>query len=187
MISAFVANRTWGIGIDENTAIVVNNDTIDIVGYNGVYIVDLTYARNISNNSQYFNIQNVSVNYLTKEDKFNLVTKETTFAYWKSNIAGQQQHILPKVGKDIFSAWDNKTEEIMNPEEFANTTTYLFNSNGTNVTYGKTYETGPCFIVDFDQSHGIGYVGTKDDLEYISYANLKLNISAVAAYESIDN
>jgi len=65
-----------GIGVDENTAIVVTNkDDVEVVGYMGALVVDLSRAtRNPA--IKEFNIKNARLTYLEKGDSFNLSTKE---------------------------------------------------------------------------------------------------------------
>jgi cyanophycinase len=67
-----------GLGIDENTAMVVNaKRDVEIIGYSGALLLDLSAAitdRGIKG----FNISNATISYLDRGDKFNLVTREFT-------------------------------------------------------------------------------------------------------------
>ncbi|MYN43784.1 cyanophycinase [Pseudoduganella sp. FT93W] len=67
-----------GLGIDENTAMVVNaRRDVEIIGYSGALLLDLSAAitdRGIKG----FNISNATISYLDRGDKFNLVTREFT-------------------------------------------------------------------------------------------------------------
>lgn len=65
-----------GIGIAENTAIVVTDgEWVEVVGYKGVCVLDLSQAK-IDKNINEFNISNAIVTYLDRGDKYNLRTRE---------------------------------------------------------------------------------------------------------------
>ena len=67
-----------GLGIDENSAMVVNaRRDVEIIGYSGALLLDLSAAitdRGVKG----FNISNATISYLDRGDKFNLVTREFT-------------------------------------------------------------------------------------------------------------
>jgi len=67
-----------GLGIDENTAMVVNaRRDVEIIGYSGALLLDLSAAitdRGVKG----FNISNATISYLDRGDKFNLVSREFT-------------------------------------------------------------------------------------------------------------
>jgi cyanophycinase len=61
-----------GLGIDENTAMVVNpRREVEVVGYKGAVLLDLSAARS---QPGIFNVSNVKISYLDNGDRFNLVT-----------------------------------------------------------------------------------------------------------------
>lgn len=83
LFSAIAQNpQILGIGIDENTAIVVTKEgMIQIIGEGAVYFIDgsdITYT-NVSeqNVSEVLSIYNIKVNVLKKGNKFNIITKKT--------------------------------------------------------------------------------------------------------------
>lgn len=67
-----------GLGIDENSAMVVNaRRDVEIIGYSGALLLDLSAAitdRGIKG----FNVSNATISYLDRGDKFNLVSREFT-------------------------------------------------------------------------------------------------------------
>jgi cyanophycinase len=67
-----------GLGIDENSAMVVNaRRDVEIIGYSGALLLDLSAAitdRGVKG----FNISNATISYLDRGDKFNLVSREFT-------------------------------------------------------------------------------------------------------------
>ena len=64
-----------GIGVDENTALVVQNNIAEVIGYKGALVMDIS-AATTNPSIKEFNIKNVKLTYLDRGDKFNLQTKE---------------------------------------------------------------------------------------------------------------
>lgn len=64
-----------GIGVDENTALVVKNNIAQVIGYKGGLVMDFS-AATTNPSIKEFNIKNVKLTYLDRGDKFNLQTKE---------------------------------------------------------------------------------------------------------------
>jgi cyanophycinase len=61
-----------GLGIDENTAMVVNaRREVEVVGYKGAVLLDLSAARS---EPGIFNVSNVRISYLDNGDRFNLAS-----------------------------------------------------------------------------------------------------------------
>jgi cyanophycinase len=62
-----------GLGIDENTAMVVSpNRDVEVVGYKGALLIDLA---NASAQDGAFNVSNVRLSYLDNGDRFNITTR----------------------------------------------------------------------------------------------------------------
>jgi cyanophycinase len=72
-----------GLGIDENTAVVVRRperkqDAVaEVIGYRGALLLDLTEAESNGEVAE-FNVRNVKVSYLDRGDAINLRTREVT-------------------------------------------------------------------------------------------------------------
>lgn len=65
-----------GLGIDENTAMVVGADReVEVVGYRGALLLDM---KNASSKQGDFNVSNVRLSYLDNGDRFNLASGEIT-------------------------------------------------------------------------------------------------------------
>ena len=65
-----------GLGIDENTAMVVTADReVEIVGYRGALLLDMKHA---TSQDGEFNVSNVSLSYLDNGDRFNLANGAIT-------------------------------------------------------------------------------------------------------------
>ncbi len=68
----------YGLGVDENTAVVVRKGTLaKVIGYKGVLILDLSRTEHDPELGK-FNLNNVRLTYLDKGDLFNLETLEIT-------------------------------------------------------------------------------------------------------------
>lgn len=68
----------YGLGVDENTAVVVKQGVnAKVVGYKGVLVMDLSRAEHDDGLGK-FNLNNVRLTYLDKGDLFNLDTLEIT-------------------------------------------------------------------------------------------------------------
>ncbi|MES2072787.1 MAG: cyanophycinase [Pseudomonadota bacterium] len=68
-------NYRLGLGIDENTALVVTHGSdVEVVGYKGAIVLDLSQATSDSSRKE-FNISNASLSYLDSGDRYNFLTK----------------------------------------------------------------------------------------------------------------
>jgi len=70
-------NYKMGIGVDENTAVVIKGKEAEVIGYKGAVIMDLSEATSNSSIPE-FNIKNVKLSYLDQGDKFDFGTKIVT-------------------------------------------------------------------------------------------------------------
>lgn len=71
-----------GIGVDENTALIVHGNDVEVVGYKGAMIMVLSMATQDPELSE-FNLKDVKLTYLDRGDKFNLETKKVTIHPYK--------------------------------------------------------------------------------------------------------
>lgn len=68
----------FGIGVDENSGIIVRNGKdVQVIGYKGALVMDLSKAEHDPKLGR-FNLRNVRLTYLDRGDKFDLKTRETT-------------------------------------------------------------------------------------------------------------
>jgi cyanophycinase len=78
MMPAMLAkNYKLGLGVDENTAMVISGTSVEVIGYKGVMVVDLADASTDSALGR-FNIINARLSYLDRGDKFDFATKRFT-------------------------------------------------------------------------------------------------------------
>ncbi|MYM95803.1 cyanophycinase [Duganella vulcania] len=67
-----------GLGIDENTAMVINAARdVEVLGYQGALLMDLSQAA-VDPGARDFNISNVRVSYLDRGDRYNLASRQFT-------------------------------------------------------------------------------------------------------------
>jgi cyanophycinase len=89
-----------GLGIDENTAMVVSpNRDVEVVGYKGALLVDLSHA---TAQEGPFNVSNVQLSYLDNGDRFNIATRAFTPSPDKSD--GRLDPAKPYYREPLFSA-----------------------------------------------------------------------------------
>jgi cyanophycinase len=89
-----------GLGIDENTAMVVGpNRDVEVVGYKGALVVDLSSANARQGD---FNVSNVRLSYLDNGDRFNIARHSFTPAPDKAD--GRLDPARPYYREPLFSA-----------------------------------------------------------------------------------
>nr|WP_316641096.1 cyanophycinase [uncultured Roseateles sp.] len=66
-----------GVGVDENTAVIFQGDTLEVVGYKGALMADLTDAASDAHVPA-FNLRNVRLSYLDRGDRYQLSTRSAT-------------------------------------------------------------------------------------------------------------
>jgi cyanophycinase len=89
-----------GLGIDENTAMVVGpNREVEVIGYKGALVVDLSNANARKGD---FNVSNVRLSYLDNGDRFNIAHHSFTPAPDKAD--GRLDPARPYYREPLFSA-----------------------------------------------------------------------------------
>jgi cyanophycinase len=89
-----------GLGIDENTAMVVGpNREVEVIGYKGALVVDLSAANARQGD---FNVSNVRLSYLDNGDRFNIARHSFTPAPDKAD--GRLDPARPYYREPLFSA-----------------------------------------------------------------------------------
>ncbi|TFW32920.1 cyanophycinase [Massilia horti] len=90
-----------GLGIDENTAMVVTADReVEVIGYSGALLIDLSNAMT-EPGMQAFNVSNAAISYLDRGDKFNLATRVFTPAPDKTH--GRLDPDNPELREAVFT------------------------------------------------------------------------------------
>jgi cyanophycinase len=89
-----------GLGIDENTAMVVGpNREVEVVGYKGALLIDLAKA---TAQDGPFNLGNVRLSYLDSGDRFNIASR--VFTPSADKAAGRLDAAAPYYREPLFSA-----------------------------------------------------------------------------------
>lgn len=95
-------NYKLGLGIDENTAMVINaKREVEIIGYQGALLLDLTQAKT-NGDIKEFNLTNARISYLDRGDRYNLVTGQYTPSADKVN--GKLDPASPFLNEQVYSA-----------------------------------------------------------------------------------
>ena len=90
-----------GLGIDENTAMVINAAReIEVLGYQGALLLDLSQAATESGKD--FNVSNVRISYLDRGDRYNLLTRQFTPSADK--VEGKVDPQKPYLKELVYSA-----------------------------------------------------------------------------------
>jgi cyanophycinase len=175
-------------GVDENTALVVENAgtssaVMSVVGENGVFVFDLTQASSTRvapgsstpcSSISGFKLCYVRTHYLTQGDTFQPATR--AFGTSKTPLVGSGSLIARPSPEDIFSSPDNSgSTGRKNPREFAIYAGSLFRSTAA-ATDQLTYEgsSSTRFRVCLEESSAEGAAG------YASTAN-----SAVTGFRNL--
>ena len=168
LIYDFRSYGTIGFGIDQDTAIVMDNEnSFRVAGTGAVYIFDVGSAikgSTSSSNHGRWAVRNIRVFYLTAGDRYYFNTGMISFASGKKVNAGN--NVSAKYTADIFS--DNA---------FTSLSTRFFNANRSTSTYGYTSELYPRYRVNlFKKSNSRSYVRKTNGVSKMSYANLYIDI-----------
>jgi cyanophycinase len=95
-------NYKLGLGIDENTAMVINaKREVEIIGYQGALLLDLTQAKT-NGDIKEFNLTNARISYLDRGDRYNLATGQYTPSADKAD--GKLDPANPFLNEQVYSA-----------------------------------------------------------------------------------
>lgn len=94
----------YGLGVDENTALVVRGDNVDVIGYRGAIVLDVSEAKQ-DESIKGFNLQNARLTYLDRGDSINLKTLEITPAEEKNPVKVDYAESSPRsdMGEPVFT------------------------------------------------------------------------------------
>jgi cyanophycinase len=95
-------NYKLGLGIDENTAMVINaKREVEIIGYQGALLLDLRQAKT-NGDIKEFNLTNARISYLDRGDRYNLVTGQYTPSADKAD--GKLDPAQPFLNEQVYTA-----------------------------------------------------------------------------------
>ena len=173
-----------GLGVDENTAVVIHGDDIEVLGGSGAVVVDLLQSR--TNAAQEaFNIANVRLTYLEAGDHFNFKTRVAAPADYK--LRGQkldptEPTYKPEYTDDMFRI------DMLGASALSNSMAYLIDSTRTEVS-GLGFDSLPKpndplaslgFLFRLYKGEGsVGYYTEERGTEAYTILNIYMDISPV--------
>lgn len=95
----------FGIGVDENTAVVIKNDDLEVIGHTGVIVMDVSEAQQ-DPEVKSFNLKNVKLTYLDNGDRLSLSTREVTPSSHKQEgdkLDPNSPEYKPEENEELFS------------------------------------------------------------------------------------
>jgi cyanophycinase len=162
-----------GLGIDENTAMVVSpNRDVEVIGYKGALLIDLA---NASAQDGPFNVSNVRLSYLDNGDRFNIATHVFTPGQDKSD--GMLDPAKPYYREALFSA------DILGNSTVVDLMAKLIDSDqpdAIGLTLGSPHGVQPDLGFEFRFSRtgeSIGYQSAQTDT--YSVYNVRLDIRPI--------
>ncbi|MES2821348.1 MAG: cyanophycinase [Pseudomonadota bacterium] len=177
-------NVPFAFGVDENTALLVQNNPslgqveMEVIGAAGVFVFDLRNKERGTGSS--YALYDVLGSYLSAGDRYRPATGQFVIASGKTSLRGRERYSSAMTATgDIFSSPNNSISTGRRlPREFVKVSTDLFDSRVTS-TLGRTYETTPRFRVDLFKStthDSHGYQGTIGGKSLVSYLRMLMDI-----------
>lgn len=174
-----VIGATRGIGIDEDTALVVTNSltkpVAKVIGFSGgVFYVDVNSLQSSSHTNGTFSFDNLPVSFLSLDDTMDLTTNEVRYADWKSALAGVEWFKKAKPSTDIFSdetggRWRYAAKRLVDCQDDFVITNYSIET--FKPQFQVVFDRGQCVAYGSDISNTTTFVA--------SYRNLLVSIKAL--------
>lgn len=166
--------KNFAYGVDEDTAMVVNNkdQKIEVVGRSGVAVLDMSKAKLVSKQKARSGLENMKVSYLSSGDKINYHLKSFEFPKEKVETKGFEYYsfnALPATG--VFTPYGRLkaylSYSLVDNESMKSANSYVYDSKGSG------YEIA--FQKDNDTNGYWRYTdGQKDDY---SIVNVRMDIT----------
>jgi cyanophycinase len=183
------STERYGFGIDENTALAIEDSTMTVIGENGVSIFDFSQA-----NLDDYDIHQVKYSYLTHGDSIKIDSMgELQFApaALKSAVVPQENFLRAEnevYTEDVFSSYKNEDRDgkRKNPYEFMKMAG-SFTKTHQSKYEGLSYESHPTFTVAMKKtSETLAFHRNAND-EKITVTNLMLDITYDRDYVRTDD
>lgn len=145
IVAMIGTGKKLGIGVDENTAIVIKGEEVEVFGETGVIIIDTDKAE-ISSTSPLI-AKNIKMAYLEEKDKYYYKKKEFKFAKYKDQTikGGEYSDIPPNINGNVFGK-DALINQLIND--------LVDNTHSEN--YGIAFD-GNGFLSGVDEGDGIKF------------------------------
>ena len=162
-----------GLGIDENTAMIVSpNRDVEVVGYKGALVVDLADA---SSKDGPFNVSNVRLSYLDNGDRFNIASHAFTPSPDKAD--GKLDPAKPYYREPLFSA------DILGNGTVVDLMSKLIDSDqpeAIGLTLGSTHGVQPDLGFEFKLTRADNSVGYQSAVtDAYSVYNMRLDVRPI--------
>ncbi len=168
----FLKDPAVGFGVDEDTALVVHDHTLQVVGSSGVLMVDTRQARG-GQTPLGWKAENVILHYLSDGDSYNPETGVFTIVQDKKPIKkGDEENETYPLNTNIFgrdSLVDSLTSGLAdNRQNRSEGMSFLLEKDGT----------GRGIFMTLRKEDGtVGYYGERDDRDLYSVLNVHLDMS----------
>ncbi|MBU3570229.1 cyanophycinase [Priestia aryabhattai] len=177
-VAAYTSERdkekNFAYGVDEDTAMIVNNkdQKIEVIGRSGVAVLDMSKAKLVSKQKARSGLENIKVSYLSPGDKINYHLKSFEFPKDKVEMKGFEYYsfnALPATG--VFTPYGRLkaylSYSLVDNESMESANSYVYDSQGSG------YEIA--FQKDIDTNGYWRYTdGQKDDY---SIVNVRMDIA----------
>ncbi|MEB2290518.1 cyanophycinase [Priestia megaterium] len=141
-VAAYISERdkekNFAYGVDEDTAMVVNNkdQKIEVVGRSGVAVLDMSKAKLVSKQKARSGLENMKVSYLSSGDKINYHLKSFEFPKEKVETKGFEYYsfnALPATG--VFTPYGRLkaylSYSLVDNESMKSASSYVYDSRGS--------------------------------------------------------
>jgi len=172
-------NYKLGLGIDENTAMVVSNHgEVEVIGYKGAILFDLSQATT-DGSQKNFNISNAHISYLDRGDRYNLRSKTLTPSADK---------LQGKINPSQTGSAEQNTDQRFYPDILANTvvTDLMFHlvdgrqERAIGLAFGMDAQPELGFEFSFNKvAESLAYYSNASGAESYTIHNLRLDIRPV--------
>lgn len=152
-----------GVGLDEGTALEIKGDIGEVVGENGVWILDASSATfNEKGAAPGFEVNDVIVHYLTEGDTFNMVTKEVIPASNKQEMDRSEDSLYQS--PNLFGGDYESTKSLLSFAKSAET---------KQVSFVKGGASDPVFAIQWAKDDVSKYYQSDEDYTPESLASYK--------------
>lgn len=177
-VAAYISERdkekNFAYGVDEDTAMVVNNkdQKIEVVGRSGVAVLDMSKAKLVSKQKARSGLENMKVSYLSSGDKINYHLKSFEFPKQKVETKGFEYYSFNALSATgVFTPYGRLkaylSYSLVDNESMKSAKSYVYDSKGSG------YEIA--FQKDNDTNGYWRYTdGQKDDY---SIVNVRMDIT----------
>ncbi|PFD99840.1 cyanophycinase [Priestia megaterium] len=176
-VAAYISERdkekNFAYGVDEDTAMVVNNkdQKIEVVGRSGVAVLDMSKAKLVSKQKARSGLENMKVSYLSSGDKINYHLKSFEFPKEKVETKGFEYYsfnALPATG--VFTPYGRLkaylSYSLVDNESMKSAKSYVYDSKGSGyeIAFQKDSDTNGYWRYTDGQKDNYSIVNVRMDI-----------------------